>query len=70
MKPELFYLALVTSLTGLLWIPYVLDRVAVGGLMDPVGTPDHSKPPSPWALASASLRRRSLPGSCWCAERI
>ena len=49
MKPELFYLALVTALTGLLWIPYILDRIAVGGLMDAVGYPANPKPHSPWA---------------------
>lgn len=29
MKTELFYLTLVTAFTGLLWVPYILDRVAV-----------------------------------------
>ena len=29
MNTELFYLALVAAFTGLLWIPYILDRVAV-----------------------------------------
>ena len=49
MKTELFYLALVAAFTGLLWLPYILDRVAVGGLMDAVGYPDNPKPQSPWA---------------------
>ena len=31
MKTELFYLACVAILTGLLWVPYILDRVAVWG---------------------------------------
>ena len=26
MKTELLYLALVTTFTGLMWVPYVLDR--------------------------------------------
>ena len=50
MKTELFYLTLVSALTGLLWLPYILDRVAVGGLADAVGYPADPKPPSPWAL--------------------
>ena len=37
MKTELFYLTWVTVLTGLLWVPYVLDRAAVWGLTDTVG---------------------------------
>ena len=49
MKTELFYLALVTAFTGLLWVPYILDRVAVRGLMDAVGYPENPKPLSPWA---------------------
>ena len=49
MKTELFYLALVTALTGLLWVPYILDRVATRGLMDAVGYPDNPKPQSAWA---------------------
>ena len=49
MKPELFYLALVTALTGLLWVPYIVDRLLVRGLLDAVGYPENPKPQSPWA---------------------
>ena len=49
MKTELFYLALVTAFTGLLWVPYILDRVAVRGLLDAVGYPQAPKPQSEWA---------------------
>jgi uncharacterized MAPEG superfamily protein len=49
MKPELTYLAWVTILTALLWIPYILDRIAVWGLTDTVGYPENPKPQSPWA---------------------
>ena len=49
MKTELFYLVLVTTFTGLLWLPYILDRAAVRGLMDAVGYPENPKPQSPWA---------------------
>jgi len=49
MKTELLYLAWVTALTGLLWVPYILDRIAVWGLTDAVGYPDNPKPQSPWA---------------------
>ena len=50
MKTELWYLVCVTVLTGLLWIPYILDRVLVRGLIDAVGYPDNPKPQSRWAL--------------------
>ena len=49
MKTELFYLALVSAFTGVLWIPYILDRVLVGGLTDAVGYPANPKPQSDWA---------------------
>ena len=49
MKTELLYLTLVTVLTGLLWVPYIIDRVLVRGLIDAVGYPENPKPQSPWA---------------------
>ena len=49
MKTELSYLALVTAFTGLLWVPYILDRMAVRGLIDTVGYPESPKPQSAWA---------------------
>ena len=49
MKTELLYLTLVTAFTGLLWVPYILDRLAVRGLIDAVGYPENPKPQSPWA---------------------
>jgi uncharacterized MAPEG superfamily protein len=49
MKTELVYLIWVTALTGILWIPYILDRIAVWGLSDTVGYPANPKPQSPWA---------------------
>lgn len=49
MKTELMYLIWVTALTAVIWIPYILDRIAVWGLMDAVGYPANPKPQSPWA---------------------
>ena len=49
MKTELLYLTWVTVLTGLLWIPYILDRIATRGLSDAVGYPENPKPQSGWA---------------------
>jgi uncharacterized MAPEG superfamily protein len=49
MKTELLYLTYVAALTGLLWVPYILDRLMVRGLMDAVGYPENPKPQSPWA---------------------
>lgn len=49
MSPELKYLALVAVLTGLLWVPYILNEIMVRGLADAVGYPDNPKPLAPWA---------------------
>jgi uncharacterized MAPEG superfamily protein len=49
MKTELLYLVLVTVLTGVMWIPYILDRIAVWGLTEAVGYPENPKPQSAWA---------------------
>jgi len=49
MTTELKYLALVTLLTGLTWLPYILNTVMVRGLVDAVGYPENPKPLAPWA---------------------
>jgi uncharacterized MAPEG superfamily protein len=49
MNRELCYLALVTAFTGLLWVPYILDRISVWGLKEAVGYPENPKPQRPWA---------------------
>ena len=49
MKTELQYLVYVTVFTGLLWVPYILDRIATRGLIDAVGYPENPKSQSPWA---------------------
>jgi uncharacterized MAPEG superfamily protein len=49
MTIELNYLAMVTALTAVLWVPYILNRLAVRGVMDAVGYPENPRPQSPWA---------------------
>jgi len=49
MNPEMMYLVWVTILTGVIWIPYVLDRIGVWGLADTVGYPEDPRLQSPWA---------------------
>lgn len=51
MKAELFWLTLTTVLTGLVWLPYILDRVSVRGLMTTLDNPSpRHKPQSGWAV--------------------
>ncbi|HVY00633.1 MAG TPA: MAPEG family protein [Pseudorhodoplanes sp.] len=50
MTRELFWLTLTVILTGLLWLPYILDRVMVRGLAGAMDNPSpKAKPQSPWA---------------------
>ncbi len=50
MSPELFWLTLTVILTGLLWVPYILDRIMVRGLMGAMANPARGdKPQSAWA---------------------
>ncbi|HET7396124.1 MAG TPA: MAPEG family protein [Gammaproteobacteria bacterium] len=50
MKPEVCWLAATAMMTGLLFIPYILDRIAVRGLMGTMSNPDpNDKPLHDWA---------------------
>src|SRR5260221_11939144 len=49
MPIELRYLTYVTLLTGLAWVPYILNEVLVRGVVDAVGYPENPKPLAPWA---------------------
>ena len=50
MSKELFWLTLTVILTGLLWVPYILDRVMVRGLIGAMANPSPTDAPqSPWA---------------------
>jgi uncharacterized MAPEG superfamily protein len=51
MSRELMWLTLTVILTGLLWIPYILDRIMVRGLMGAMANPSRKdKPQSAWAM--------------------
>jgi uncharacterized MAPEG superfamily protein len=49
MQPEMTSLVLVSSFTALLWVPYMINRIAVRGLPDTVGYPDDPLLLAPWA---------------------
>lgn len=49
MTSELMSLTWVTALTAVLWMPYVLNLIAVRGLIDAVGYPENPEPLSGWA---------------------
>jgi uncharacterized MAPEG superfamily protein len=50
MSREIMWLTLTVILTGLMWIPYIVDRAMVRGLMGSMANPSrNAKPQSPWA---------------------
>jgi len=49
MSAELTYLAIVTALTGVMWIPYITNMILVRGVIDAVGYPENPKPLASWA---------------------
>lgn len=50
MSSELFWLTLTVAMTALFWVPYILDRIQVRGLMGAMDNPRPGDlPQSPWA---------------------
>jgi uncharacterized MAPEG superfamily protein len=50
MTTELFWLMLTVAMTGLFWVPYILDRIMVRGLMAAMANPSpKERPQSGWA---------------------
>lgn len=50
MTAELYWLTLTALLTALMWVPYILNRIAVQGLMAAMSYPTADTPEqSPWA---------------------
>jgi hypothetical protein len=53
MSAELFWLVLTVAVTG--WVPYILDRIMVRGLMGAMANPSaNDKAQSPWARSFAA----------------
>jgi uncharacterized MAPEG superfamily protein len=58
---ELYWLALTALMTGLFWVPYVLNRIAVRGLMSALGNPSSgSKPHAPWAQRAMAAHQNAV----------
>jgi uncharacterized MAPEG superfamily protein len=50
MTKEMMWLTLTIILTGLMWVPYIIDRAMVRGLMGCMANPSRNdKPQSAWA---------------------
>jgi uncharacterized MAPEG superfamily protein len=50
MSHELFWLVMTAAMTGLMWVPYIVDRAMVRGVGGCLANPSpNDKPQSPWA---------------------
>jgi len=50
MSHELFWLVMTAAMTGLMWVPYTIDRIMVRGAAGAMANPSPTdKPQSPWA---------------------
>lgn len=49
MSVELIYLAGISLITALMWVPYITNMILVRGVVDAVGYPDNPAPLTPWA---------------------
>jgi len=60
MTSELMSLTWVTTLTAIMWMPYILNMIAVRGLVDAVGYPDDPNPLSPWAAKMKAAHSNAI----------
>jgi len=60
MTSELMYLTWVSILTALLWVPYILNMIAVRGLVDAVGYPDNPPPMAGWAQRMKAAHNNAI----------
>lgn len=61
MSRELFWLTLTVAMTGLFWVPYILDRIQVRGLMGAMDNPHPGdRPQSAWALRMMNAHENAV----------
>lgn len=61
MTPDLYWLTLTALATALMWVPYILDRIMVRGMLPAMGNPSpDDKPQSPWAQRAMRAHDNSV----------
>ena len=61
MTKELMWLTLTVAMTGLFWVPYILNRIVVRGLVGAMGyAKDGVAPHSPWAERALLAHRNAV----------
>ncbi len=61
MTEELYWLVLTALMTSLFWVPYILNRIAVRGLVKAMGNPSpDDKPQSDWAIRAMAAHKNAI----------
>lgn len=60
MTSELMSLTWVVALSAIIWIPYILNTIAVRGLISAVGYPDNPAPLAGWAQRMKAAHSNSI----------
>lgn len=61
LSPELRYTALTAALTGLIWIPYIINRILEMGVLSATGNPDADpRPKAKWAIRCMNAHRNAI----------
>jgi uncharacterized MAPEG superfamily protein len=60
MTIQLYWLIIVSLLTSLMWLPYILNRIAVRGLMSALSSTPGDSPHADWAERSILAHRNAV----------
>lgn len=61
MTPDLYWLTLTAVATALMWAPYILDRIAVRGLIGALANPSPGdRPQSDWAVRAQAAHMNAV----------
>lgn len=61
MTEELYWLIITTLMTSLFWMPYILNRIAVRGLMGGMANPSvDDKPQADWAVRAQAAHKNAI----------
>lgn len=59
--PELFYLALTSAFTAVIWVPIILNRLSEMGIWQALKNPDpDSRPDASWAIRADAAHRNAI----------
>jgi uncharacterized MAPEG superfamily protein len=61
MTPDIYWLTAVAVFTAVIWVPYVMNRVGVRGLIGATANPSpDDKPQAPWAVRMQAAHQNTV----------